>query len=159
MRPQRKPSRDRGPTASGATVSYLEQRIRLEKFELKQLPKARCAGRVVLAWETAEEFVGSAEGPSSPRGELRCAAEAAARALERAAQDRVTLEVHAVKAIETFDAIIVVVRLQSEMGDLAERLVGSCLIKQHPTRGAVLAVLNATNRLFGKLLQGARSSH
>ncbi len=132
-------------------MSYREQRIRLEKFELEQLPEARCAGRVVLAWETAEEFVGSAEGPSSPQGELRCAAEATARALERAAQDRVTLEVHAVKAIETFDAIIVVVRLQSEVGDLAERLVGSCLIKQHPNRGAVLAVLNATNRLLGKV--------
>ncbi len=134
-------------------MSYLEQRIRLEKFELEQLPNARCAGRVALAWEPGEEFIGSAEGPSSPEGELRCAAEATARALERAAQDRVTLEVHAVKAIETFDAVIVVVRLQSEVGDLRERLVGSCRIKQHPTRGAVRAVLNATNRLLGKILR------
>ena len=132
-------------------MSFAERRIRLEKFEIERLSKARCAGRVVLAGETAEEFVGNAEGPSSPQGKLRCAAEATARALERAAQDRVKLEVHGVKAIETFDTVIVVVRLWSEVGDLAERLVGSCLIKQHPTRGAVLAVLNATNRLLGKL--------
>ena len=135
-----------------------ERRIRLEKFELEQLSKARCVGRVVLAWEI-EEFVGTAEGPSSVQGKLRCVAEATASALERVAQGRVKLDVHGVKAIETFDTIIVVVRLLSEVDDLAERLVGSCLIKQDPTRGAVLAVLNATNRLFGRLLQGARSSH
>ncbi len=139
-------------------MSNLEPRIRLKKFELEQRPNARCAGRVVLAWERGEEFVGTAEGQDSPQGRLLCAAQATARALERAAPDRFTLEVIGVTVIEKFYAVIVAVSLASRLDEVAERLVGSCLITQRPSHGAVLAVLNATNRLLGKLLQDAGSS-
>jgi len=68
-----------------------------------------------------------------------------------AAHERVALEVLAVKAIEGFDTIIVVVSLSSKVAERTERLVGSCLIKGEPTRGAVLATLSATNRLLGRV--------
>ncbi len=134
-------------------MSNLEPRIRLEKFELERRPNARWAARVVLAWERGEEFIGTAEGQDSPQGRLLCAAQATARALERAAPDRFTLEVLGVTVIEKFYAIVVVVSLTSRLDEVAERLVGSCLIRQQPSHGAVLAVLDATNRFLGKVLQ------
>lgn len=107
-----------------------------------------------MGWGDGESYTGRAEGPDTLQGQLRCAAEATSRALEAAAGDRIALEVLAVKAIEGFDTIIVVVSLSSRVEDRAERLVGSCLIKGDPTRGAVLAVLSATNRLLGRVLAG-----
>ena len=127
-------------------MSELHDRVRFEDLELKQLPEARCVGRVVLAWPDGEDLVGTAECVDTPPGRLRCAAEATARALELAVDDKVALEVLAVKAIETFDTVIVIVSLASRIEDRAQRVVGSCLIKEQPTRGAALAVLSATNR-------------
>ena len=129
-------------------MSDIHDRIIFESFELEQLPNERCAGRVALAWVPGDDFVGTAEGTGTRPGQLRCAAEATARALELAVYNRVALEVLAVKAIETFDTVIVIVSLASRIDDRAQRLVGSCLIKEQPTRGAALAVLHATNRLL-----------
>ncbi len=129
-------------------MSDTHDRIIFESFELEQLPNERCAGRVALAWRRGEGFVGTSEGTDTPPGQLRCAAEATARALELAVENRVALEVLAVKAIETFDTVIVIVSLASRIEDPAQRLVGSCFIKEQPTRGAALAVLHATNRLM-----------
>ena len=122
------------------------ERLRLKEFEITQLPDGRCMGRVVVAWHTGADIIGTAEGADSPQGQLRCAAEAAAHALEQATDDKVALQVLAVKAIEPFDTIIVVMSL--EIADVVKRLVGSCLVKEQMALGAVLAVLNATNRLL-----------
>ena len=79
-------------------------------------------------------------------------------ALQEASGGKVSLEVLAVKAVEGFDTVIVVVSLASRADGVAERLVGSCLIQGQSTRGAVLAVLSATNRLFGKVVQGTAAN-
>lgn len=132
----------------------LHQRIRLAGFDLTSPGEGRKAARVVLTWSDDAEYEGVAEGDDAPHGQLRAAAEATARALVEACQERFTLEVLAVKAIEAFDTIIVVVSLSSRIDTLAERLVGACLIRgREPARGAVLAVLDATNRLIGKVMQ------
>ena len=138
-------------------MSDVHRRVKLEEFEVRRLPGARCAGKVALAWHRGEVFVATVEGEDTPHGQLRCAAEATARALELAVPGNIALEVLAVKAIEGFDTVITVVSLAAPVEDLAERLVGSCLIKDQPARGAALAVLSATNRLLGKVIhqQGA----
>ncbi|MCH7489892.1 MAG: hypothetical protein IID05_04275 [Gemmatimonadetes bacterium] len=123
------------------------ERVRLKEFEITQLPDGQCTGRVVVAWHSGANFIGTAEGTDSPQGRLRCAAEAAAHALEQATDSEVVLQVLAVKAIEPFDTIIVIISL--EIADVVKRLVGSCLVKEQMALGAVLAVLSATNRLLG----------
>jgi hypothetical protein len=128
-------------------------RIRFKDFVLQQLSDTQCSVRVVLAWHAGEEFVGTAEGEDSPHGQLRSAAEAAARALEAATHGQVELTILAVKALTTLETVLVVVSLSSRVDQRSERLVGSCLIKEQPARGAVLAVLDATNRLLSTYLR------
>lgn len=123
------------------------QRVRLKEFKITQLPDGRCTGRVIVAWHSGPDFIGTAKGTDSPEGQLRCAAEAAAHALEQATENKVALQVLAVKAIEPFDTIIVVISL--EIADVVKRFVGSCLVREQIALGAVLAVLSATNRLLG----------
>jgi hypothetical protein len=125
-----------------------EVRIRFKDFVLQQLPDTRYLARVVLAWHLGDEFVGTAEGENSPQGQLRAAAEATVQALEAAAHGQVGLTVLSVNALETFETVLVVVSLSSHVDHRSERLVGSCLIKERPARGAALSVLNATNRLL-----------
>jgi hypothetical protein len=132
--------------------SVSETRIRFEGFELQSQPDDRCAARVVLAWHPGDEFVGTAEGEDAPLTRLRLAAEATARALETASEGHIALKVLNVKAIETFDTVLVIVSLSSRVDERSERLVGSCLIGDDSARGAALAVLKATNRLLSVYL-------
>lgn len=140
-------------SAQDGAAGLSDTRIRFEDFELQHLPDNRCSARVVLAWEPGDEFVGTAEGEDSTQGQLRTGAEATARALEIAADGHIGLKVLGVKAVETFDTVLVIVSLSSRVDQRTERLVGSCLIKELAARGAALAVLSATNRLLTVFLR------
>jgi hypothetical protein len=124
-------------------------RLRFEDFTFQRLPNGHCRARVVLSWTDGRRFIGEAEGVISQAGELRCAAQAAVRALERAAQPELAFEVLGVKAVRAFDATVVIVSLSARSADALSRLVGSNLTQADPARGAAVAVLNATNRLLG----------
>ena len=130
------------------------RRIKLERFELERNQDEQCTGRAILAWQPGDVFVGTAMSEDSLRGHLRCGAEATARALELASEGRVALEVLAVRAIEGFDTVLVIVSLSSQY-EKGERLAGSCLMKGQPPRSAAMAVLNATNRLYGRAVLGS----
>jgi hypothetical protein len=136
-------------------MDHLHERLKLEDFELVQAAAEKCEARVLLGRGGVGTFTGAAAGQDSDQGQLRCAAEATAKALVSASEERIALEVLAVKAIDSFDTIIVIVSLSGVLDAQAERLVGSCLIKGDPARGAVLAVLTATNRLLGRVLADA----
>lgn len=139
------------PDPTAVTVRKPHDRVRLKGFEVTQQPDGRWLGRVGMVGHPGSDFVGTAERPDSPQAELRCAAEATARALEGVTRNKVALEVLAVTAIEGFDTVLVVVSFEAL--DRVERLVGSCLIKvQPPSRAAALAVLHATNRRLGTLV-------
>lgn len=129
-----------------------DSRIQFEDIELKQLPDSRCSSRVVLAWHAGEQFVGTAEGVTSEIGMLRCAAEATARALEAAVDNRIKLELLGITTIKAFDTVIVVVSLASRFSEHTQRIVGSSVIDGDPSRAAARAVLSATNRLLGSNL-------
>ena len=129
------------------------KRIKLEKFQLDQEPDSRCTSNVVLEWDVGDAYIGTASADDSLRGHLRCGAEAAAHALELASDGAVDLDVLAIKAIEGFDTVLVVVALRSDAAKINERLSGSCLLKGTPPRSAAMAVLDATNRLYGHALQ------
>jgi len=124
------------------------RRIRFGKFEIDLQHESGCTSNVLLEWAPGDVYVGSASGDNSERGHLRSGAEAAAHALELASGGSVELDVLAVKSIEGFDTVLVIVALRSAAAKINERLSGSCLIKDGVPRTAALAVLDATNRLY-----------
>lgn len=133
------------------TAGPVRERVRFADFDFRKLPSGGCQARVVLEWQPGEQFVGIAEGIASPAGGLRCAAEAAVQALERAIEKRITFELLGVKALRAFDATVVIVSLVSHRENESRRIVGSYLTEDGRERGAAIAVLNATNRLLGNL--------
>lgn len=134
-------------------MSDRPRRIKLENFEIDSLHSSRCTGRVVLEWDPGDAYMGSASGEDSVRGHLRCGAEATAQALQLASGGSVDLDVLAIKAIKGFDTVLAIVAMRSEAAEIDERLSGSCLINGHAHRSAAMAVLDATNRLYGYALQ------
>jgi hypothetical protein len=132
----------------------VRERLRFVDFELRRLQNGRCRSRVVLEWHPQQQFIGSAEELGSQAGELRCAAQAALGAIERAiaSASQVDFELLGVKAVRAFDATVVIVSLSSrDQSTRASRLVGSYITDDLSARGAALAVLNATNRVLGNI--------
>ncbi len=128
------------------------ERLKLLNFSFERLPSGRCRSKVSLEWQPGDQFTGTAEGLGTQAAELRCAAQAAVEALQQAVGTRMTFELLGVKAVKAFDATVVIVSLSCRNGDPPSRLVGSCLAVDDVHRGAVLAVLNATNRLLGNVV-------
>jgi hypothetical protein len=127
------------------------ERLRFVDFELRRLQNGRCRARVVLEWNPEHQFIGSAEELGSQAGELRCAAQAAVEAIQRAVETSASLELLGVKAVRAFDATVVIVSLTSRAEAQPSRLVGSYITDDYSARGAALAVMNATNRLMGNI--------
>ena len=141
-------------------ANLLRERLRFVDFELRRLQNGRCRSRVVLEWHPEEQFVGSAEELGSQAGELRCAAQAALSAIERAIASQVNFELLGVKAVRAFDATVVIVSLTSrEQEGRPSRLVGSYITDDLSARGAALAVLNATNRVLGNIFARMEKSN
>lgn len=133
-----------------AATPKLPDRLRFSEFVLDRLPNGRCRARVTLSWPEGSEFGGEAEGLASQSGELRCAADACVAALTRATSNELRFEVLGVKAIRAFDANVVIVSLSHPGGERPQRLIGCFMTEDaDPTKGAALAVLNATNRILG----------
>jgi len=130
-------------------ASSLPDRLRFSAFDLERLSNGRCHARVTLAWVDDIEFSGDCEGLSSQAGELRCAAQACVDALTKAVDDAVRFELFGVKAVRAFDSTVVIVSLALTGETGAHRLVGCCLTEADASKGAALAVLNATNRVLG----------
>ena len=123
-------------------------RIKLEAFQIEDLPDEECQVRVELGWGDEDRFVATDSGPSSDDGSCLTAARATIEALETAADGNVTFDLEGVKALEAFDTTVVIAFLicHSERHNLP--FLGACLVKEeHISRYAALAVLNATNRL------------
>lgn len=133
-----------------AAEPRLPDRLRFSEFTLDRLATGRCRARVVLTWQETTEFEGLSEGLTSQAGELRCAAEACVMALTKAVKGELKFELLGVKAVRAFDANVVIVSMAVPGQAEGQRLVGCFLTPDaDPSRGAALAVLNATNRILG----------
>ncbi len=136
-----------------------DARVRLEEYGVSRVSHDRCAGRVRLSWPSGTGFVGTAEREDTPQGQLRCAAEATARALELATGEAIAIDILSVKMMDDFGTVFVVVGLETDKpkkgnGISVTRLAGACL-SEDPVRGAILAALSATNRLLGRAAKDA----
>ena len=132
------------------TTSAVSDRIRFRESKLESLPHNRCRARVALDWPEGDEFVGWAQAEDTETGRLKCTVEATARALEKAVNNEIALDVQGVLTVTKSDTNIIVTLLVCQLfGGIRHQLVGSCIIGKQPAKSASLAVLKATNRLLG----------
>jgi hypothetical protein len=138
------------PTISSQQLK--RERLRFSNFRFARTQSGHCTAEVELEWLEGVRVSGKAEGQSSPMGDLRIAADAALRALEAFSDQALAFELVGVKLLRAFDANIVIVSVSVKRGDGPRRLLGCYLAEHDAVRGAVVAVLNATNRVLGNFI-------
>jgi hypothetical protein len=135
------------------TQSQLKrERLRFSDFRFSRTPSGSCTAEVELEWVDGVRVTGKASGASSPMGDLRFAADAALRAIESFSDRALQFELVGVKLLRAFDASVVIVSILVKRGDGPHKLLGAYLAETDPIRGAVVAVLNATNRVLGNFI-------
>ncbi|GAC1480113.1 MAG: hypothetical protein NVS1B4_25140 [Gemmatimonadaceae bacterium] len=131
--------------------SAKRERLRFIDFRFSRTPSGRAHAEVELDWVGGVRVVGKADGQSSPMGDLRIGADAALRALELFSDKALQFELIGVKALRAFDANIIIVSIVVRQAGGTAKLLG-CYLADDPLRGAVIAVLNATNRVLGNFI-------
>lgn len=125
------------------------ERLRFEDFQLERFPNGRCRSKVRFGWIQGAVFTGEAEGTQTKQGELQASAMAALNAATNSVQNRLGLELMGVKAVRAFDSWVVVASVSARSGTLNLKLLGaSPCVGIDTARGAVMAVLNAVNRVL-----------
>ena len=124
-------------------------RLKFISLDFENTSEGRQA-KVILGMQPDLLFSGTADCSEAPGGELRCAALATVDAIHRtASESERILELIGASAVKAFDATVVIVSLWARLGGGKRRLVGSYIAEDDKSKGAALAVLNATNRLLG----------
>lgn len=128
-------------------------RLRFENFDLERFPDGRCSVQVHFEWTEGQRFLGESQGTQTLEGEIRAAARAGLEGIEKAAEGHLTLELAGAKAVRVFDSWVVVVSLRAQADGETLRLMGAYPCPDEDTsRGAVMAVLVATNRIMERYL-------
>ncbi|MGH7664885.1 MAG: hypothetical protein ACRENI_11390 [Gemmatimonadaceae bacterium] len=144
------------PAPSAAAIVTQQQlkreRLRFTDFRFNRTPSGHCGAEVRLEWVEGVNVMGKAQGHSSELGDLRIAAEAALSALESFSGQALRFELIGIKLVRAFDANVIIVSVGMKQGEGPRRLIGCYLAEHDPVRGAVVAVLNATNRVLGNFI-------
>jgi hypothetical protein len=140
-------------------------RLRLESLEVEITVSSRFRAVVSLVDPQGRSFQGTAEGSNLPEGRMRASAEATVQALTafleggRPEGGVISLQFRGTRRIRTFDTQVVIVALRAQGvpgrdgggGGPGEDLdLIGCLAapEKDLARGAVLAVLDASNRVL-----------
>lgn len=128
------------------------ERLKFEEFEHQTSQNGRARVRVVLTGQ-GQRYLGEATGVETREGAGRAAALAAIAATQAATGGRFTAELMGIKLVRAFDAWIVITALRAHSTERDYRLLGSSEAPgDDTTRGAVLSVLDAVNRVLQKYL-------
>lgn len=128
------------------------QRLRFAEFRFQRSLDGRCTAEVEYEWVDGARARGTSRGQSSPTVDLRVAAEAALRGIEQFTDGALSFELIGVKAIRAFDATVIIVSVTNRKPEGPQRLIGAALEESDSPRGAVVAVLSATNRVLGNFI-------
>jgi hypothetical protein len=128
-------------------LSRSPARVRFLEVTFTSEAPFKVRAEVFLEWG-GEPFSGTAVDTSTARSRPRLAARAACDALESFLERNVGLSLEHFQILETPVGAIAIVCLRNLGREGRQRtLVGSALIEEDPSQGAVLAVLDALNRL------------
>ena len=140
------------PTLTESPHPETASRIRFVEARTRKAPSGQCHADVELERLDGGRVVGSRSGQSSAVGPLRIAAEATIEALHLAVGDGERFELVGVKTVRAFDQTVVLVLLITRTARGLVRLVGAAVGDSADdadvSRAAVLAVLNASNRVL-----------
>jgi hypothetical protein len=129
------------------------ERLSFEDFQLVRFPNGRSRFRVRMDWTQGRSYSGEAEGNQTLEGEVRAAADAALKAAAGATEGQLNLDLRGTKALKVFDSWVVVVMVRAWIEDEPLQLLGAYPCPDEDTpRGAVMAVLDATNRVLRQYL-------
>jgi hypothetical protein len=123
-------------------------RIRFIALRVQRSTSGRAQAEVELARIDGGRVTGSHAGQAIALGDLRIAAEATLAALHLATTTDHRFELTGVKSLRVFDQTVVLVQIAVVSGRGPARLVGAAFGEQDSAQAAVLAVLNATNRVL-----------
>lgn len=123
------------------------RRLRLVGYRCVRTPASVCQVAVELEDAGGTRVTGEAQGALAFSGELRIAAEATLRALEAARPGLPRFDLIGVKTMRAFDANVVIVAVATNRRGVPTRLMGCVQSAGDLDRAAVLAVLDATNRV------------
>jgi hypothetical protein len=128
-------------------VSREPSRVRFVEVSFTSEAPFKVKAEVFLDWG-GETFSGTATDTSTVRSRPRLAARAACDALESFLERNVALSLEHFQILETPVGSIALACLRN-LGreDRTKMLIGSALIEEDPSQGAVLAVLDALNRM------------
>lgn len=132
-------------------IEVKRERLRFTDFQFRRASDGRCTVEVELEWLEGQRSRGNSAGQSSPTVDLRVAAEAALRAIENFSDGRMVFDLIGAKSVRAFDANVVIVSIENKR-EGPRRLLGACLVEDDPCRGAVVAVLSATNRVLSNFI-------
>jgi hypothetical protein len=128
------------------------RRIRFKHADARQLDDGSWEANVVLAWPESEDYSAKVGEPSSLSDSVTSSAQAAVDALKQALGNDAEIGLLAAEEIQEINAVVVVLSMADN--DRVYRLTGSCAIDDMAPRAAVLAVLNATNRIVESIRTG-----
>jgi hypothetical protein len=132
------------------TSGVQRQRVRFLSAERLLDPDHQVRIRVTLEWR-GQLCTGELTGESGDYIELRTAAGAALRAIEKVVGEPLDVKVVGVKQIRAFDSELLVVSLHRS-GSSPQRLVGAVPGSRDSREAVVIAVLNGLNRTLGNYL-------
>src|SRR5688572_15704389 len=131
---------------------FTRERFRFEEFDHQTSQNGRARVRVVLSGR-GTAFSGEASGVETREGSGRAAALATLAAAKAATDHRFEADLVGIKMVRAFDAWIVITALRAHAPDRTYRLIGSSEAPgEDTTRGAVLSVLDALNRVLEKYM-------
>lgn len=146
------PQRQTLPAQSISPTQLKRERLRFTDFRFSRTPSGACAAEVELEWLDGVRVIGKGQGQTSELGDLRIASMAALRAIESFSDGALSFELIGVRSLRAFDANVIIVSIGVKRGEGPPKLLGACLAETDPIRGAVLATLNATNRVMGNFI-------
>lgn len=135
-------------TVSQPTHEALEPpRVRLVDVQVERAPSGRHRVTVFLDSPDGRRASGCHEDVPTGMGDVRIAAEAALAALRDALPTAPVFVVAGAKTVRAFDQTVTLVLIGISGREGPARLLGAACNEENLPRAAVLAVLNATNRV------------
>ncbi len=128
-------------------------RLRLASVERERLGEFACRARVVLAGPDGALYEGATELPYNEQNYLRVVCRATVLALGGFWRGGLEVELIGLRALRIFDTGVLAVQLASRAGGRQKLLLGIALTGDDPGFGASRAVLHATNRLIGNVVE------
>lgn len=129
-------------------------RVRLVDVRVQRTPSGRQRVEVDLDAPDGRRVTGVHEDVLSANADVRIAAQAALAALHAALPAAPRFVVAGAKTVRAFDQTVTLVLIGIEGRAGPARLLGAAANEEHVPRAAVIAVLNATNRVRAPAVSG-----